>query len=131
MKMRRFRRIKALAALYLALSVLTLGVAALLRDHPSQVNDTVWIRGVIVALSACVTLSFAVHAARGAPRALLRLRIITIVMPVAIVVIVALPGLIPTWMKIEQAACGVLLVWAAVLAHEASRTAREVTRSGA
>jgi hypothetical protein len=52
----------------------------------------------------------------------LRLRIISIVTTVAIVVIVALPGTFPVWLKIEQSACGVLMLGVALLAN--GRTAR-------
>jgi len=57
-----------------------------------------------------LTLAFAAGAARGSRGAYRRLRVITAVMPVAIVVIIALPGTFPLWMKVEQAVCGVLLL---------------------
>jgi hypothetical protein len=62
-------------------------------------------------------LSFASGAAKGDPRALLRLRIVSAVMIAVIVVIVALPGGFPTWLKIEQAGCGVLLLGVAGIAN--------------
>lgn len=112
-----FRWMKVLAGGYLGLSVLTLVVAFVLRDNADEVNPTVWVRGTIVVASAVLTLRFLVSAARGARRSYLRLRIISLVMPVAIAVIIALPGLIPPWMKIEQAMCGVLLLGVALIAN--------------
>lgn len=112
-----FRRIKLLIGCYLGISVITLAVIVLLRNHAADVNSVVWTRGVIVVASALLTLSFATHAARGARRSFLRLRIISIVMPLAIVVIIVLPGTFPLWMKLEQAVCGVLLVTVAVLVN--------------
>ena len=47
----------------------------------------------------------------------LRLRIISIVMPAAMVVIIALPGTFPLWMKIEQGVCGLLLIGVAFLVN--------------
>jgi hypothetical protein len=114
---RAFRRIRLLVASYAALSVLTLAAIIALRHHSGVVNSAVWTRGVIVVLSALLTLRFTAQAARGARRAFLRLRIISAVMVVAIVVIVALPGTFPLWMKVEQSICGVLLVGVAALVN--------------
>lgn len=107
---RAFSIVKALLVGYLAVSVLTLAAIVLLRNDASVVNPAVWIRGTIVAASSVLTLAFAAGAARGSRGAYRRLRIITAVMPVAIVVIIALPGTFPLWMKVEQAVCGVLLL---------------------
>jgi len=105
-----FSLVKALLVGYLAVSVLTLAAIVLLRNDASVVNPAVWIRGTIVAASSVLTLAFAAGAARGSRGAYRRLRVITAVMPVAIVVIIALPGTFPLWMKLEQAVCGVLLL---------------------
>ena len=105
-----FSLVKALLVGYLAVSVLTLTAIVLLRNDVSVVNPAVWIRGTIVAASSVLTLAFAAGAARGSRGAYRRLRVITAVMPVAIVVIIALPGTFPLWMKVEQAVCGVLLL---------------------
>jgi len=105
-----FSLVKALLVGYLAVSVLTLAAIVLLRNDASVVNPAVWIRGTIVAASSVLTLAFAAGAARGSRGAYRRLRVITAVMPVAIVVIIALPGTFPLWMKVEQAVCGVLLL---------------------
>lgn len=104
-----FRVVRQLVVAYLAVSVLTLVAIVLLRDT-SAVNDAVWVRGVIVVASALLTASFTARAARGSSRAFLRLRIVTAVMVVAISVIIALPGMFPLWMKIEQGVCGLLLL---------------------
>jgi hypothetical protein len=49
-----------------------------------------------------------VRTARGSRRAYLRLRIASAIMLAAIVVIIAIPGSFPLWMKIEQGACGLI-----------------------
>lgn len=114
---RIFRRITLLVRTYAALSVVTLVVVAALRNHASIVNSAVWTRGVIVVLSALLTLRFTSQAAAGVRRAFLRLRIISAVMVAAIVVIVALPGTFPVWMKVEQSICGLLLIGVAALVN--------------
>jgi hypothetical protein len=59
------RAVVALASGYLALSVLTLVAAFLLRGDAALVNTAVGIRGSIVAATAILMLAFAVSAARG------------------------------------------------------------------
>jgi hypothetical protein len=90
--------------------VLTLVAVYLLRDDAGLVTDTVWVRGVIVALSSLLMLAFATGTTRGRRRAYLRLRIASGAMVVAVAVLVALPGFLPMWMRIEQTVCGLLLV---------------------
>ncbi|MEV6923576.1 hypothetical protein AB0M46_03530 [Dactylosporangium sp. NPDC051485] len=109
------------AAGYLLLSLATLAVIVALRHNAAVVNAAVWIRGSIVVASAAVTNILAL---RGDVR---RLRIISIVMVIAITVIVAVPGPFPLWLKIEQVACGLLLVGvAATLPRKARRAGTAV-----
>jgi hypothetical protein len=108
------RSVQLLTGGYLAISVLTLVAIVALRHHATVVNDAVWVRGTIVVASALLTVLFARSAARGSRRGYLRLRIVSAVMLVAIVVIIALPGTFPLWMKGEQAVCGLLLLGVAL-----------------
>ncbi|WP_329004617.1 hypothetical protein OHA18_14645 [Kribbella sp. NBC_00709] len=111
------RSVQLLVAGYLTLSVLTLIAIIALRNHTAIVNDAVWTRGTIVVGSAVLTFLFARSAARGSRRGYLRLRIVSAVMLVAIIVIISLPGLFPLWMKGEQAVCGLLLLGVALLVN--------------
>ena len=106
-----------LVGCYLGLSVLTLVAIVLLRGHPALVTPAVWVRAVIVVATASLMTSFAVHAARGSNRAYRRLRIASAVMVVAIAVIIAIPGTFPMWMKVEQAACGLILLGVVILVN--------------
>lgn len=105
-----FRSTRLLAGGYLGISVLTLVAIIVMRNNAAEVNSAVWTRGVIVAASALLTFALTTRAARGSRRAYLRLRRVTPIMVVAIAVIIALPGTFPLWMKIEQGACGLLLI---------------------
>ncbi|MDT8915943.1 hypothetical protein [Amycolatopsis sp. PS_44_ISF1] len=105
-----FRLVRGLVGGYLGLSVLTLVGIFLARGDQSVVTGAVWVRAIIVAVSAVLTLSFVLRAARGSRRAFLRLRIVSAVMLVAIVVVVALPGAFPVWLRIEQGVCGLALL---------------------
>jgi hypothetical protein len=111
------RSVQLLVAGYLALSVLTLIAIIALRNHTTVVNAAVWTRGTIVVASATLTVLFARRAARGSRKGFLRLRIVSAVMLVAIVVIISLPGTFPLWMKGEQAVCGLLLLGVALLVN--------------
>ncbi|TCO53177.1 hypothetical protein [Actinocrispum wychmicini] len=109
------RNAKLLVGGYLGLSVATLLAAFFLRNNTSIVNEAVWIRGGAVVLSALLSFLFAAKAVQGSRRAFVRLRIISTVMVVVITVIIALPGPFPTWLKIEQGVCGLLLLGVVVL----------------
>ncbi|WP_326568798.1 hypothetical protein VSH64_44815 [Amycolatopsis rhabdoformis] len=105
-----FRTARLLVVAYLTLSVLTVVAVVLLRNNVTMVTDAVWVRTVIVVASALLTFSFTVRAARGSRRAFLRLRLTSGIMLVAIVVIASLPGAFPVWLRIEQGACGLILL---------------------
>ena len=113
----RTRSVKLLAGAYLGISVLTFVAIVLLRHHAGLVNDAVWTRGTIIVASALLTFVFALRTARGSRRAYLRLRLVSAIMVVAIVVIIALPGTFPLWMKIEQGVCGLLLLGVIVIVN--------------
>lgn len=108
------RGVRPLVGAYLAISVLTLVAIVLLRHDAAAVNSAVWVRGTVVVASALLTTLLARRAAAGSRRAFLRLRIVSAAMVVAIAVIIALPGTFPLWLKIEQGACGLLLLGVAV-----------------
>jgi hypothetical protein len=105
-----FRSVRRLAGAYVAISVLTLVAIVLMRHDAALVNPAVWIRASIVAASSMLMAVFASAAARGSARAYLRLRLVSAIMVVAIVVIVSLPGTFPVWLKIEQGVCGLILI---------------------
>ena len=92
------RSVQLLVGAYLAVSVLTLVAIIALRNDAAAVNDAVWTRGTIVVASALLTFAFARRAARGSRKGFLRLRLVSAIMLVAIVVIIALPGTFPLWM---------------------------------
>ena len=105
-----FRTVKLLIGGYIALSLATLMAVILLRDHPGLVNDAVWNRAGPVAGGSLVMYLFAHRAARGHRRGMRRLRVVSAISLAAIVLIVALPGTIPGWLKVEQGVCGLLLL---------------------
>jgi hypothetical protein len=111
-----FRPVIGLLIAYLVVDLLALVVAVLLRGSSTLVTPAVWTRGGIVAASAVVILLTAVSASRGSVRAYRRFRIVSAVVLVAIAVIASIPGIVPTWMRVEQAACGLVLLAALLVA---------------
>jgi hypothetical protein len=99
-----------LIGIYVALSVVTLAAVVVLRNHHSMVTAPVWVRTSIVVASSLLMAAFAARASQGSRRAFLRLRLVSAIMVVAIVVIIAIPGSFPVWLKIEQGICGLVLI---------------------
>ncbi|MFJ9282536.1 hypothetical protein HS99_0016180 [Kitasatospora aureofaciens] len=112
---RAFRTVRRLVLAYLGVSALTLVAAFALRDHTDLITPAVWVRGTIVLAGAAVALLLTVRAARGSRGAFRRLRVVSGAMLVAIAAIIAVPGVFPVWMKIEQGFCGLALLGVAVV----------------
>ncbi|MCC9308488.1 hypothetical protein LN042_15565 [Kitasatospora sp. RB6PN24] len=114
---RAFRTVRQLVIAYLGLSLVTLVVIFAMKGDHSMVNQAVMSRGIGVAISAVLTFVFTAKAAAGSRGAFRRLRFLSPILVAVIVVIVALPGTYPLWMKIEQVACGLLLLGVAVVTN--------------
>lgn len=100
------RGVNALICCYLGSGVLGLLIAFLFRNHPDLVNPSVWIRNGAILVSAGVLYLVARRAFEGSRAATLRLRVISIVIPVVVVALIALPDGFPLWMKIQQGVAG-------------------------
>jgi hypothetical protein len=111
------RTVTMLVGGYLGLSVLTLGAIILFRDDPAIVSIAIWIRGSLVVASAILLFLAALRASSGDSRAFMRVRLISAIVLIAIVVIIALPGTFPLWLKVEQAVCGLLLLGVVLLVN--------------
>jgi len=111
--------IQALVGCYLAVSLATIGVLALYRNHPAVATQNAWVHAIIVACTASLMALFAGRTASGQAQAYLRLRIASAVMLVAIVIISAVPGDFPSWMKLEGGLCGLLLLGVVIVANSA------------
>ncbi len=108
---RVFRAVKIVVAGYLALGVIELliVVGLAVTGHGGAVNSLMWGRSGGVIASGLVSLWFTAAASRGRRWAYLRIRIISIVMPVVIVGLMIIPGVAPLWFKIVQLACAACL----------------------
>lgn len=99
---------------FLLVSVATLVAIVVMRDDPALVTETVWIRCSLVLSSSVVTLIFMIVAIRGSRASFNRTRLISAIILIAVCVIVAIPGFLPTWVWIEQVTCGMLLLPAVI-----------------
>jgi hypothetical protein len=115
-----FKPIKLLLACYLGLALLGLATTFVLRDHAELVNTAVWVRGSIVLATSALMYRFGVMAARGSRVAFRRLAVASIIVPLAIVVLIALPDPFPLWMKVQQGMCAVVVATVAVLVNRLS-----------
>ncbi len=113
--MTSLRTVRLLVGGYMTMSLAAVvAIVVLSRLDPGQVSPEAWVRGIIVAGTSVLTFAFARRAAAGSSRALLRLRIVLIVILAAVVAVLFFVPL-PTWMLVEQAACGLLLLASTVI----------------
>ncbi|MET9294893.1 hypothetical protein [Streptomyces sp. NPDC003077] len=114
---RAFATMKTLITVYGALGgvVLATVVVLALTGHP--VTSFLWGRSAAVLASAAVVYWLTVRASRGARWAYVRVRVIAIVMPIAIVGIDLIPGICPPWFAVAQAICALPVVAIAFLVN--------------
>lgn len=112
-----FRPVIVLLVAFLAVSAAMIAVLVSLSVSGNPVEPAVWIRCSLVFGSSIVLLLIAGRAAKGSRPALTRLRIIAPVVVIAVAVIVSIPGFLPGWVRIEQAACGLIVLPVAILVN--------------
>jgi hypothetical protein len=89
-------------------------VAAIALLHGS-VSTFMWVRAGILLAATPVLYRLAVRASQGARKSFARLRVVTTVLPVAIVVVDLIPGVCPVWYAGMQAVSAVPLIGIAVV----------------
>lgn len=112
---RAFGKVKILVAVYGLVSVLVLVTVVVLASVGRPVTSFMWGRSGGVLAGAVVAYWLTVMAARGARWAYLRMRIISVVMPIAIIAIDTVPGVLPMWFVLMQAACALAIGAAAFI----------------
>jgi hypothetical protein len=112
-----FRPVILLAAAFTLLSAAMIAFLAVASLAGIGFDTAIWVRCSLVLASAIVVLLFATSASRGSRSAWVRLRIVSPVIVAAVVVIVSIPGFLPSWVRVEQALCGLLLLPAAILVN--------------
>jgi hypothetical protein len=110
-----FATVKKLVIIYGVASALVLATVAAVAIGHGSVSVFMWVRAAILLLAAPLLYSWALRAAEGQPQGLERLRKISLVLPIAIVVIDAIPGICPGWYAWMQAVAALALVAVTVL----------------
>lgn len=113
-----FFTVKVLVNIYLCIRLVTLPVLYAIRNNPKLATQDAWVHGIIVGATALLTAYFMIQFTRGSRRGYLRLRIISAIMLLAIVIIIAIPGLFPLWMKITECVCGLLMLGIALIIND-------------
>ncbi|MFD6700389.1 MULTISPECIES: hypothetical protein [unclassified Microbacterium] len=112
-----FRPVLALSWAFVAVSAAMIAFLGIASATGIGFETAIWIRCSLVLASAIVVLAIAASAARGSRGAWVRLRIISPIIVAAVIVIVSIPGFLPDWVRLEQAACGLLLLPVAILVN--------------
>ncbi|KPC62258.1 hypothetical protein [Streptomyces chattanoogensis] len=114
---RAFGAVKKCVAGYGALGVAVLLVDVILSVKGHKVSSFMWGRTGGVLASAVVAYWLTGLAARGSRSAYLRVRIMSVVAPLAIVAIDSIPGALPPWFVAMQIAGALVLAPAAFLTN--------------
>jgi hypothetical protein len=116
-RLARFRPFLVLLAGFVLVSLAMELVLVAQSSLGAAVDGAVWGRCSAVLASSIVLLLLTVGAARGQRTAWIRVRIISVVVVAAVVVIVSIPGFLPPWVRIEQGVCGGLVLPVAILVN--------------
>jgi hypothetical protein len=119
---RTVRRARMLAVALTTVNLLNVGYLILLHGDPRIVTDAAWGRSLILLIAGLALIFFTTGLGYGSYRSYLCVRVESIALLVSVVVMIAIPGLLPAWMKIEQAVCGVILLALVLLVITQLRT---------
>jgi hypothetical protein len=117
-RLSRFRPLLVLLSGFVLVSLAMELVLVVQSIGGTAVDGAVWGRCSAVLASSIVLLLLTVGAVRGSRSAWIRIRIISVVVVVAVAVIVAIPGFLPPWVRLEQVVCGVLVLPVAILVNQ-------------
>jgi hypothetical protein len=100
-----------------AYTVLSSTALAAMASNGHQVNTFMWVRGALLPMVAVLLYRMTVA---GSPRALDRVRALTLIMPIAVVGVDLIPGVCPLWYAALQAVCMAPVIVAAVIMRRAA-----------
>ena len=111
------RRIKSLVTVYCAFSAVVLVVVVILSVMGHAVSGFMWGRSAGMLTSALAAYWLTGLAQGGSRPAYLRVRIISVVVPIAVVALDSIPGALPLWFAALQIAGALALLPAAFIAN--------------
>lgn len=115
-----FKTVHKFIGLYGVISVIVLGTVAAMAITGNEASPFMWIRGSILLLVWPLFHRMATRSAQGDARQYDRLATVTVILPIAIIVVDLIPGLCPAWYAAMQGVSALALVGAAVLTRGAA-----------
>jgi hypothetical protein len=107
--------VKKLVVIYAVMGAVVLATMATVVILHGSVSTFMWVRAGILLAVAAALYRWATDASRGAAGSFERLRTVSLILPIAIVAVDAIPGICPTWYATLQAVSALALVAIAVL----------------
>jgi hypothetical protein len=104
------RCVRWLVAAFIGTNLAALTINLVYAHSSGIVTEVTWTRTFILLGAGAVLLFFANGVGRGSFKSYLYVRIESAVLLVTVIVLVAIPGLLPGWMVVQQLVCGVLLL---------------------
>jgi hypothetical protein len=124
-----FQKVKTLVAVYGAFSATVLITVVILAITGQQVNSFMWGRAAGMFASAIVTYWLTTQAAQGKRWAHIRVRLISVIVPIAVIALDSIPGALPLWFIVLQVAGALAFLPAAFIMNRPSmRAAAPKTR---
>ncbi|MGW1409759.1 hypothetical protein [Streptomyces sp. NPDC002403] len=90
---------------YGALGAVAFLAVAVAASSGHMVNTFMWVRAVLLPVSAVLIYRMTVSASRGSRRAFERIGTLAVIMPIAIIGVDLIPGVCPLWYAAMQAVC--------------------------
>ncbi|WP_081594059.1 hypothetical protein [Nocardia brasiliensis] len=118
-----FDMVKKCIVIFGVISAVVLATVAAIAAAHGLVNTFMWVRAGLLLLVTPLFYRLAVLASRGGRKSLERLRIVTTILPIAIVVVDLIPGVCPVWYAGMQAVSAVPLIVIAVRTRRVMHTA--------
>jgi hypothetical protein len=107
---RSFVAITWLLVAEFVLGILAVVIAVVLQVNGTEVQFSVWMRGLVVLAMTATLFYFAWRAQKGYYWAYSRLKLFSKIFPVVTLVLAAIPGLYPLWMVTEQILFSLILI---------------------
>jgi hypothetical protein len=103
--------------IFAVMSAVVLATLTVVATAHGSVSVFMWVRASILLLLAPFFSRLVLHASQGQRGDLERLRVVTTVLPIAIVVVDLIPGVCPGWYAAMQAASAVPLIAVTAIAR--------------
>ncbi len=107
--------VKKLVIIYGIVGAIVLATVAGTAIAHGSVSPFMWIRAGILLLATPLIHGWAKRAAAGQPKGLDRLRTVSIILPIAIVVVDLVPGMCPMWYTVLQGVSALALIAVAII----------------